>query len=35
RAERLAGILSAEGETVFRIGTVTEDAGIRYSGALG
>lgn len=35
RAERLAGLLRAEGETVFRIGAVTENAGIRYSGALG
>ncbi|WP_022706345.1 phosphoribosylformylglycinamidine cyclo-ligase [Paracoccus zeaxanthinifaciens] len=34
RADALAELLQAEGETVARIGTVTEGAGIRYSGAL-
>ncbi|WP_445810901.1 phosphoribosylformylglycinamidine cyclo-ligase [Yoonia sp.] len=34
RAEALAALLSEAGETVHRIGTVTEAAGIRYTGAL-
>jgi phosphoribosylformylglycinamidine cyclo-ligase len=34
RAEALAALLSEAGETVHRIGTVTEGAGIRYTGAL-
>ncbi|MBU2958325.1 phosphoribosylformylglycinamidine cyclo-ligase [Paracoccus sp. 1_MG-2023] len=34
RADALTELLQAEGETVARIGTVTEGAGIRYSGAL-
>ena len=33
RAEALAALLSEAGETVHRIGTVTEAAGIRYTGA--
>ncbi|WP_163850490.1 phosphoribosylformylglycinamidine cyclo-ligase [Pseudooceanicola aestuarii] len=34
RADALAELLRAEGETVARIGTVTEEAAIRYSGEL-
>lgn len=34
RAEALASLLRAEGESVHHLGTVTEGAGIRYSGAL-
>ena len=34
RADALAAVLEEEGETVFRLGTVTPGAGIRYSGAL-
>ncbi|MDA0722588.1 MAG: AIR synthase-related protein, partial [Proteobacteria bacterium] len=34
RAEALAALLSEAGETVHRIGTITEGAGIRYAGAL-
>jgi phosphoribosylformylglycinamidine cyclo-ligase len=34
RAEALTALLSEAGETVHRIGTVTEGAGIRYTGAL-
>ena len=34
RADVLADLLAAEGETVHRIGHVTEGAGIRYAGAL-
>jgi phosphoribosylformylglycinamidine cyclo-ligase len=34
RAEALAAVLAAAGETVHRIGTVTQGAGIRYTGAL-
>ncbi|MBK4215543.1 phosphoribosylformylglycinamidine cyclo-ligase [Paracoccus caeni] len=34
RADMLAALLEAEGETVFRIGTVTEGQGVRYSGTL-
>ncbi len=33
-AERIAALLTEEGETVYRIGTVTSGAGVRYSGAL-
>ncbi|WCR12331.1 phosphoribosylformylglycinamidine cyclo-ligase [Paracoccus stylophorae] len=35
RAGAVAGLLTAEGETVHRIGQVTPGAGIRYSGTLG
>ncbi len=35
RAEALAALLSDAGETVTRLGTVTEGAGVRYSGTLG
>ncbi|MCV6585759.1 MAG: phosphoribosylformylglycinamidine cyclo-ligase [Marinibacterium sp.] len=34
RADALAQMLGEAGETVYRIGTVTEGAGIRYAGAL-
>jgi len=34
RAEALAELLSAEGETVARIGTVTTTPGIAYTGKL-
>ncbi len=34
RADALADLLAATGETVHRIGTVTEGAGMRYTGAL-
>lgn len=34
RADALVEVLEGEGETVTRIGTVTEGAGIRYTGAL-
>ncbi|MGI3185815.1 phosphoribosylformylglycinamidine cyclo-ligase [Nioella aestuarii] len=34
RAEEIAALLGAEGETVARLGTVTAGAGIRYSGTL-
>ncbi|MBK1635111.1 phosphoribosylformylglycinamidine cyclo-ligase [Rhodovulum adriaticum] len=34
RADALADLLTAEGETVFRIGKVTPGQGIRYSGSL-
>ncbi|MBQ4827506.1 phosphoribosylformylglycinamidine cyclo-ligase [Leisingera sp. HS039] len=34
RADALAGLLAAEGETVARLGTVTAGAGMRYTGKL-
>lgn len=34
RAEALADLLEAEGETVYRIGTVTKGEGVSYTGAL-
>ncbi len=34
RADDLAALLDAAGETVFRIGTVTQGAGVAYAGAL-
>lgn len=34
RADLLAGLLEADGETVYRIGHVTEGQGVRYSGTL-
>jgi phosphoribosylformylglycinamidine cyclo-ligase len=34
RADALADLLTGQGETVHRLGTVTDGAGIRYSGAL-
>lgn len=34
RANALADLLTGQGETVHRLGTVTDGAGIRYSGAL-
>lgn len=34
RADDLAALLDAAGETVFRIGTVTQGAGVAYTGAL-
>ncbi|SPF80135.1 phosphoribosylformylglycinamidine cyclo-ligase [Pseudoprimorskyibacter insulae] len=34
QADALAALLAEEGETVYRLGTVTKGAGIRYSGSL-
>ena len=34
RADALTELLTQEGETVHRLGTVTEGAGMRYSGTL-
>ena len=34
RAEALAALLEAAGETVARLGTVQAGAGVRYSGSL-
>ena len=34
KADALADLLSGEGETVYRLGTVTKGAGMRYSGSL-
>lgn len=34
QADALSELLTEEGETVYRLGHVTEGAGVRYSGAL-